>query len=314
MAAPASTFLSYSAKGNREDLSDIIYNVDPTDTPFITGIDRVSATAVLHEWQTDSLAAASTGNAVLEGDDATTDSVTATTRLSNSCQIQDKVARVSRTQNSVLKAGRRNELAYQIVKKTKELRRDMETTALQNQAEATGDATTARTMGALLAWVNTNTSKSGTSAADGSLGNTKRTDGIKRAFTETLLKSVLRDCWDNGGDPDCIMVGSFNKNAMSSFTGGATKFKDVEDRTLVAAVDYYESDWGVLEVVPNRFMRSRDALILQKDMWAAAYLDPVQVTDLAKTGDSERRQIIVEWTLEARNEKSSGGVFDLTTS
>lgn len=316
MALPASTFTSYAAIGQREDLSDIIYNIDPTDTPFFTMAAKATASAVNHEWQTDSLAAASTSNAVLEGDDATTDAATPTVRLGNICQISDKVARVTGTLQAVNKAGRDDELAYQVVKKTKELRRDMESILLSNQAKAAGNATTARALASALAWIGTNTNFGGGSGADpvALLGANTRTDGTQRAFTEAQVKDVLQQCYSSGGDPDVIMVGPFNKQKFSGFTGGATRFDKSEDKKVTAAVDYYISDFGYLKVVPNRFMRARDCLILQKDMWAVAMLRPVSSHELAKTGDSERRQIIAEYTLECRNEKSSGGVFDLTTA
>lgn len=313
MALPTDTFSSYDAIGNREDLSDVIYNVDPTDTPFITSIPRTKATAVLHEWQTDALAAASATNAVLEGDDATTDAVTATVRLSNTCQISDKVPRVTGSQQAIVAAGRKDELAYQIVKNAKELRRDMESSLLANNAEVTGNATTARELGGIEAWYETNVSRDAGGSSGGS-GNTAASDGTQRAFTEALLKAVIKLCWDNGGDPECIMVGSFNKQALSAFTGNATRFKGAEDKELVAAIEIYQSDFGDLEVIPNRFQRARSAHVLQKDMWATSYLRPVQISNLAKTGDSERRQILTEYTLESRNEKASGIVADLTTS
>ena len=313
MALPTDTFTTYSAIGNREDLSDVIYNVDPTDTPFLTGIPRTKATAVLHEWQTDALASASATNHVLEGDDATTDATTATTRLSNTCQISDKVPRVTGTQQAVVSAGRKDELAYQIVKRAKELRRDMESSLLANNAEVTGNSTTARETGGIEAWINTNTSV-GSGGTAGSLGNTARTDGTNRALTETLLKAQIKSCWDNGGDPDCVSCGSFNKQVVSGFTGNATRFKGAEDKKLMAAIDVYDSDFGELEIIPNRFQVAESTLLLQKDMWAVAYLRPVHITNLAKTGDSERRQLLVEFALESRNEKASGAVFDCTTS
>lgn len=284
-----------------------------TDTPFMSGVDRTDAAAVLHEWQTDSLAAASSSNAVEEGDDATTDAVSVTVRLSNTCQISDKVPRVSGTQEQVRKAGRRSEMSYQVAKMSRELKRDMESILLRNGAEDTGGSTTARQLGAVNSWIDTNTS-SGTSGSDGSLGNTARTDGTQRNLTEALLKTVIKSCWDEGGDPDCIMVGSHNKQVISGFTGNATRFKGAEDKQLVAAIDIYDSDFGELQIVPNRFMRARDCLLLQKDMWAVAYLRPFTLYDLAKTGDSERKQLLAEYTLESRNEAASGGVFDLTTS
>jgi hypothetical protein len=313
MVLETDAFTTYSAIGNREDLSDVIYLISPTDTPFLSGIPRTKATSVLHEWQTDALAAAA-ANAVLEGDAATVDAATASTRLSNTCQIADKVPRVTGTQEAVNKAGRKSEMAYQVAKRAQELKRDLEYNMVGvNNAEVTGDATTARELGSVTAWIDTNTSN-GATGTDGSLGNTARSDGTQRALTEDLLKAVLKLCWDNGGDPECIMVGSFNKQTISGFTGNSTRFKGAEDKSLIAAIDIYDSDFGELQILPNRFMRARDCLVLQKDMWAAAYLRPFQLWDLAKTGDTERKQLIVEWTLESRNEAASGAVWDLTVS
>ena len=316
MALPSNTqtvFNTGTTGGNREDLSDVIYNIAPTDTPFITGIPRTDAKAVLHEWQTDSLAAASSANVVIEGDDATTDSHTSTTRLSNSCTISDKVPRVSGTQQAVVSAGRKDDLAYQVVKRTKELRRDMESHMLRNGAEVSGNTTLARQCGGIESWLNTNTSF-GAGGSAGSLGNTARTNGTNRSLTETLLKAELKSCWDAGGDPDCLMVGSFVKQVVSGFTGNATRFIDSQDRELVPTIDIYDHDFGNIQVIPNRFQVAESALLLQKDMWATAYLRPVHLVNLAKTGDSERRQIIGEYTLEARNEAASGAVFDCSTS
>lgn len=313
MASPASTFHTYDQIGRREDLSDIIYNVAPTDTPFITSLPVVKATGVLHEWQTDTLTAAA-ANAVLEGDDATTDAVTATTRLSNTCTISDKVARVTGTAEVVEKAGRRSELAYQVVKKTKELRRDMEFDLIGvNNAEVTGESTIAREYGNMGAWIDTNTSI-GAGGSDGSVGNTARTDGTQRAFTEDFFKTVIRLTFASGGDPDYAMVGPFNKQVISGFTGNATRTKDADDKRLVATIDLYQSDYGDIEVIPNRFSRDRDCWLIQKNMLGIAYLRPVGMTNLAKTGDSERRQVLVEYTLECRNEAAHGLVADLTVS
>ncbi len=319
MGVPAGTFLAYSAIGNREDLSDIIYNIDPTETPFVTGIERARATAVLHEWQTQSLTAANSTNSVLEGDDATTDTATPTARLNNYCQISDKVARVSGTQRAVDAAGRDDELDYQVMLKGKELKRDIETILLANQAKSAGAPATPRAVGAVLSWIFTNTSK-GTNGSDplgGSNGGTSaRTDGSMRAFTEVLLKNVLQSVWINGGDPDTILVGAFNKQQFSTFTGRATPMEQATSRKIVATVDVYTSDFGTLKVLPDRFMRARDVLVLQMDMWALAPLTGRNMvsTTLAKTGDSDQKQILSEYTLEARNEKSSGGVFDVTSA
>lgn len=270
------------------------------------------------EWQTDTLATASTSNAVLEGDDATTDATTATVRMGNYCQIMDKVVRVTGTQQAIDKAGREDELDYQLIKVGKELKRDMEATVLANQARNAGNATTARNFGSVLSYIYTNDGfGSGGASPTGqgaSSGTTTRTDGTQRAFTESLLKTQLQAIWDAGGNPGDIMLGGFNKQVMSSFVGRGTPTEDAKSKKIVATVDVYESDFGTLKVTPNRFMRSRDCLILQRDMWALGFLRNMKTMDLARTGDSERKQLLVEFTVISRNEAASGGVFDLTTS
>lgn len=315
MAIVSNTFETYDAKGIREDLTDVIYNISPTDTPFMTGAAKSKATNTLHEWQTDSLTAATTANAQLEGDDLTTFTTqAATTRLGNVCQISRKDVIVSGTVDVVNKAGRKSEVAYQTAKRMKELKRDMETILTANQAKTTGGATTARTLAGLGAWVYSNDDLGGSGVSPTGDGTDTRTDGTQRAYTEALLKNVIQLCWTAGGDPDTIMVGAFNKQAQSGFAGNATRIIDAEDKRLVAAYDVYESDFGTLKVVPNRFSRSRDGWVLQMDKWAVAYLRPVRLVDLAKTGDAEKKMILAEYTLESRNQAASGLVADLTTS
>jgi len=314
MAQPTNTFDTYDSVGEREDLSDVIYSISPTDTPFLSSAAKTQATAVLHEWQTDALAAAVTNNAVIEGDEATLDASTATTRLSNSSQIMDKTVVITGTQESVDKAGRASEIAYQIAKKAKELKRDMESTLTSNNAEVTGDASTARQLGALGSWVTTNDDMAADGASGAGAGNAAHTNGTQRAFTESQLKSVIKSVWNAGGDPSMIMVGPFNKQKLSGFTGNSTRFDAGADATLYTSVDVYASDFGQLQVVPNRFSRDREAYVLDMDYWGVAFLRDFSMHELAKTGDSEKRQLLVEATLESRNEAASGGVFDLTTS
>ena len=314
MAQPTNTFDTYDSVGEREDLSDVIYSISPTDTPFLSSAAKTQATAVLHEWQTDSLAAASTSNAVIEGDEATLDASTATTRLSNSTQIMDKTVVITGTQESVDKAGRACELAYQIAKRAKELKRDMEATITGNIAEVGGNSSTARKMGTLGSWVTTNDDLASDGASGAGAGNAAHTDGTQRAFTESQLKSVIKSVWNAGGDPSMIMVGPFNKQKLSGFTGNSTRFDAGADATLYTSVDVYASDFGQLQVVPNRFSRDRDAYVLDMEYWGIAFLRDFSMHELAKTGDSEKRQLLVEATLESRNEAASGLVADLTTS
>jgi hypothetical protein len=254
---------------------------------------------------------------VLEGDDATTDAVTPTVRLGNICQISDKVARVSGTQEAVEHAGRDSEMNYQRVLKGLELKRDLEFILVgSNTAKNAGAIGTARLTASILSWIKTNNSSGGGAGAAPATadGAATRTDGTQRAFTEALLKPVLQSIWNNGGDPGVILVGGFNKQQFSTFTGRSTPQENATSKKIVNSVEVYEGDFGTMKVVADRFMRARDCLILDMDYWAVDYLRNMVSIDLAKTGDSERRQILAEYCLVSRNEKASGIVADLTTT
>jgi len=320
MTMATSAFNTFSAIGNREDLTDDIYRVEPTKTPFWTGIDRASASAVNHEWQTQALAAAA-ANAQLEGDDnIVSDAGTVTVRLGNICQIARKSPRVTGTQRVVDHAGRDDEMAYQEMLKGLELKRDIEYNMVGlATAKVSGATTTARKLASVMAWIKTNTEKGGGTAADPTAadGTSARVDSATlTAFTEARVQSVIKKAYDAGGSPDIIMLNSFNKQQFSSFTGRGTPTQDQASKKITAAVDTYESDFGRFKVVPNQFMRQRDVFILDMDMWAYAPLPGRSFTsfNMAKTGDSDAKVVLTEWTLEARNEKASGGIFDLTTA
>lgn len=315
MTIPTNAFTTFGSIGNREQLLDFIANVSPTDTPFMSKAGKSKATATFVEWQTDSLAAASTSNAQLEGDDYTAAAITATTRIGNRCQISAKPFTISRTQDIINKAGRGTEMAYQLVKKTKELKRDMEAIMTQNQASVTGNTTTARKLGSLETMITTNTSINGDTGGGFSSSNwVVISDGTQRVFLESLLKTLLQAVFTSGGDPDTLMVGPFNKVQVSGFTGNATRMTESADRKLVTAIDVYVSDWGELRVVPNRFQRDRTAFALQMDMYQVAYLDPITPDDLGKTGDATKKLLTVEYTLVNKNEAASGVIRSLTTS
>ena len=319
MAVPTNTVSAHNRVGIREDLEDVIYSISPTETPFMTNIAKGTADQVKHEWQTDALASASTGNAQVEGDDvATFDSRAATTRLQNYCQISRKTVVVSGTNSAVNSAGRNDELAYQLAKMGKELKRDMESILLNNQAASAGTASTARTLAGLPSWLTNAVRSAGTSTPGADPtgdGSDVATDSdLLVAFSEDNLKAVILECYQDGGDPDMIMVGPFNKQKFSGFTGSATKYKNVEDRTIVATADIYVSDFGELSVVPNRFQRERDAFVLQSDMFECAFLRPFQTKDLASSGDNDKRLLLAEYTLVSRNGDASGVIADCTTS
>ena len=311
------TFKTTDAVGIREDLSDAIYNISPEETPFISNIKRGKVSNTLYEWQTDELAAVDTGNAAAEGGDVTSfDAIAPTVRLQNYAQISTKEIIISDTQEVVNKAGRNSEIAYQIAKKGKELRRDMEAICLANQA-ANGVGT--RTTGSMLAFIKSNTNMGGTGADPdyATLPDDTRTDGTQRAFTETLLKDVIQKCWVAGANPKMVMVGPFNKQALSGFVGIAEQRYQAPSSgqtRIVAAADVYQSDFGELSIVPNRFQRDRDAFVLDPEYAELVHLRPFKQRPLAKTGDAEKRQLVVEWGLKVHQEKAHGLVADLTTS
>ena len=314
------TFTRYDAVGAREDLSDVIYNISPQDTPIMSSIGKTKATAVYHEWQTDSLASANTSNALVEGADATSATLSPTSRIGNYTQIVGKTVQVSGTLEAVDKAGRKSEKAYQLAKASAELKRDIEAIITANQGQSAGNSSTARVMGSLLSYIKTNTNKgSGTTAgADPTtIGVSTRTDGTTRTFQESMLKDVVAKVFTSGGTPSVLMVSPALKQVVSGFTGlsqhryNSTTAGEI---TILAGADLYQSDFGVLQIVPNRFMRTRDALVLDPEYAALAYLRPFQTVELAKTGDSEKTQILAELTLEVKNEAAHGGVFDLSAS
>lgn len=316
MALTTGGFASYAAKGNREDLTDMIYNISPTDTPFVSNIGRGKAKATFHEWQTDSLADVSTTNAALEGGDITVASSTATTRIGNYCQISTASVAVSGTQEVVDKAGRKSEMAYQIAKRGKEVKRDIEAIATRTQGQNAGDATTARKARALESWLTTNDNRgSGGADATGAIYSpTDATAGDMRTFTETHLKDVIQKVFVSGGEPSILMVGPVNKQRVSDFTGRASTRQMVDENTILGAASIYASDFGDLRVIPNRFQRERSAFVLDPEYASIAYLRGFQTKDLARIGDSDRKYMLAEWTLEMKNEAAHGIAADLTTT
>jgi len=308
-------FNAQDAIGQREDLSDVIANISPTETPFQSSIGKTKATAVYHEWQTDSLAAATTNNAAVEGADASDATLSPTVRLGNYTQILQKTIKVSGTLDTVNKAGRKSEKAYQLAKASAEIKRDLETILLSNQGRSAGSSnSTARKMAGLLSWLTTNTSVVTSSNNPTTIGVSTRTDGTQRTFTEALLQAAVANVFTSGGNPKVLMVGPTGKQKVSSFAGiAAQRFAAPADMptTIIGAADVYMSDFGMLSIVPNRFMRARDAFVLDPEYAAVAYLRPFQTNELAKAGDSDKTQLLVEATLEVKNEAAHALIADL---
>lgn len=321
MTIITSTTTTFDIKGIREELSNIIYNISPEDTPFMSNAGRESVENTLFEWQRDVLAAAVSTNAQIQGDDITTfDAVTATVRMGNRTQISRKAIIVADTVEAVSKAGRKAELAYQIAKRSAEIKRDIETNCLANVAAVAGGTGTAPKTGTLLATIGsidgTNVSMGATGAnpTDPLLFTNARTNGTTRAFTEALLKTVLGAVWKNGGSPDTLMVDSIQKAVVSGFAGIATKtYSQGEARpaAIIGAADVYVGEFGTYSVVPNRFQRSLDCWVFDFEYVALTYLRPFQVKDLAKTGDAEKKLLLAEWGLKVYTDFAHGLVTDL---
>ena len=308
------------AVGQREDLSNTIFNIAPTETPVVSSIGKTKATATYHEWQTDDLAAAN-NDGLLEGADAGAASATPTVRVGNRTQIQGKTVHVSGTLDAVDKAGRKTETAYQLAKSGQELKRDMEKTILSNVAQSAGTTTAARLLGGMQTWLKSNfvtmTDGVAPTTAD---GNNVRTEGATAAaFTEAKLKECVKKVFENGGSPTMLVVPPTQKQVVSEFAGIAAQRYEApkaKATTIIGAADVYLSDFGTLSVVPDRFMTADDtpaeqALVLDPTMASIATLRPFQSQLLAKTGDSEKHQMIVEYTLAVNNEKAHGIVADL---
>lgn len=317
MAAPTNTVTTLTSKGNREDLEDVIYRVAPEATPFMSNIGSSKATAVLHEWQTETLAAANPDNAVLEGGDVgTADAGNYTTRVGNYNQIFSKTAVVSGTQQAVKSAGRSNDMNRQIILKGKELKTDLEAALIRNGASNAESGGTARKTGGALAWLTSNTSV----GAGGSNGGFSAgvvgaaTNGTQRAFTEAQLKTVLASAFNNGGRPSQMYAGATQKQEFSAFTGIAQIRNDAPGKKqaiIIGAADVYVSDFGDLAVIPHPYGLTRDVLVIDPEMWAVGTLRPIYTQDLSTTGDSIKKQILTEKCLVCRNEKANGAIRDL---
>lgn len=324
MAVPSGTYQTFQQKGLREDLSDLIDDISPTEKPFTRAIGRTSAKATKHEWQTDVLATASATNANIQGDDSAVNTAVPTVRLGNFTQIIKKTVQASRTARTVRAAGRADEFNYQLKKRMAEVGRDLEASLTQNNAATAGSAASAALMASLESWLSTNRTSVGTGTAqttpgaDASLGYpaTAPTDStVTGTLNESDLKAVIRSAWTSGGEPSMIMVGPGTKQKISgSFTGIATRFRDVPSgkaAEITGAADLYVSDFGEFKIVPNRFQRDRTLFVLDTEHFKLATLDGFTMERLAKTGDSDKAHIVGEFTLEVGNEAASGKITDI---
>ena len=333
MAVPGNTVQTYNRVGIKEDLADVIYNISPTECPFMSNAGKGSASQTNHEWQTDGLAAAG-ANAQIEGDDFGNTATLATVRLGNFTQISNKVIGVSGTDQAVTNAGRGDELAYQLAKAGKEIKRDIEFTCIGAETFKTaGAAGTARNTGSVGTWYGGNIAGTATAAnnysaaanttyanAAGAVGAGLNGDGLVkrnangtlRAFTEDLLKAGLKKSFELGGNPDVVLMTASHKQTASGFNGIATNTNNIADKRVIGAVDVYVSDFNEVSFVADRHQQENRVDILEMDKWELSYLRPFETKELAKTGDSDKRMLVTEYTLTARSPNANFGIFALT--
>ena len=311
MAKVTNAFDTYSATADREDLSNIIYNISPMQTPFMSSIGKRNIKNVVFDWQTEVLPTPSSAGQ-LEGFELSRSASTATTRVSNVAMISSRDATVTGSQDASDAAGKRSEMAHQLAIMSKALKRDMEEALCQNGGKTTGNATTARKTGGFESWIKSNYSKAAAGAPTG--GGTAPTDGTQRALTEDLLKDVLELAFTNGGEPSLAICGPVNKQKISGFTGRTQARQFVDANTVEASVSVYSSDFGELKIVPSNRSRERSLLLVDPEFAKVSYLRDFQTVDIATIGDAETKMIVVEYGLEVSNEAAHGIVADLTTT
>jgi hypothetical protein len=331
MAVTANTSETYDNNVIREDLQESYTMISPEETPFQMAIRTESCSNTLFEWPVVELAATDSANRVIEGDSAPgNDAPTLPLRFSNYTQISDKVAEVSHTAQAVdAAAANVQRLSEQVVIKMKEMKRDKEVMLLSNVAAVAGSSGNARTTAGLPAWLSSN-SIFEAGGADPTLSGT--TEGFPNAaatvgttpvvFAEADLNQLIEDIWTDGGNPTLIMVNAGNKRRISTaFAGNATRYKDTVDKKVINSIDFYDSDFGELTIVPNRFQPTNNAggadnnynvFVLDPEYAAITYLDEVQQKPLAETGHSMRTLIWCEYGLQIDNEKAHGVIRDTT--
>lgn len=330
MTVPAATFQTFSQIGRREDLSDMIYNISPTKHPFTSAVKKTKATQSKHEWQKDALASASATNGIVEGDDATANTADPTVRLGNQLQTLRKVVQVSGRARKIDAAGRADEFEYQLKKRMSELGNDLEAALSQNNAATAGSASSAPLMASFESWICSSATAVGNYISAGT-GTAQTTIGVNAAagypvtapvdstvagtLTEAMLKYVLRACWTQGGEPSMVVVGPDVKQKISgSFTGIATRFRNVnsgDQAEIISGADLYVSDFGDIKIVPSRLSRARTVLVIDPDLLGIASLRSFQMERLAKTGDSDKAEILGDYTLEVRDPLGHGKIADV---
>ena len=279
---------TYAAVGNKDDVSDIITNIAPYDTPLYSRIARGKATQTNHEWLEDTLGEGEK-NKEVEGFTFSTVDAEPRQRLNNFTQIMSRGVHVTGTQEAVQHYGVRSEMAYQMAKKMKELAFDCEKAIIEQENKVAGSMSIPREFGGLPYWIISNV----------------LTSGGSRALTFDLINTALEQTWNAGGRPTMLLVSPRNKRVISTFTAGHTKYMNGnETRKLTQIISVLETDFGTLQCVTDRFMPNDVIYGLDPEYIRKAFLRPFRTYDIPKINDMIRRVVYGEWTLEMRAEKA----------
>ena len=311
MAQVTNAFDTYEATSDREALSNIIYNIAPHATPFMSAIGKNSVKNVTFDWQTETLPSAS-GTGEIEGFEISRAATTATVRESNVAMIQSRNSTVTGSQQASDPAGVKSQIAHFMALNAKALKRDMETALTGNYAKVAGSASAARQTRSFESWITSNDSR-GSGGADGS-ASAAATDGSQRDLTEALLKAVLQTGFGNGAEMSMAICGPYNKTVISGFTGRSNVRQVIETDTVEASISLYASDFGELRIVPDNFSRERSLLLVDPNYAAVSYLRDFESVDISTIGDAITKMLVVEYGLQMSNEAAHGIVADLNVS
>lgn len=311
MAQVTNAFDTYEATSDREALSNIIYNIAPHATPFMSAIGKNSVKNVTFDWQTETLPSAS-GTGEIEGFEISRAATAATVRESNVAMIQSRNSTVTGSQQASDPAGVKSQIAHFMALNAKALKRDMETALTGNYAKVAGSASAARQTRSFESWITSNDSR-GSGGADGS-ASAAATDGTQRDLTEALLKAVLQTGFGNGAEMSMAICGPYNKTVISGFTGRSNVRQVIETDTVEASISLYASDFGELRIVPDNFSRERSLLLVDPNYAAVSYLRDFESVDISTIGDAITKMLVVEYGLQMSNEAAHGIVADLNVS
>ena len=313
MAKVSNAFTTYAAQANREQLANVIYNIDPFDTPIMNAIGRRNVSGRIFDWQTESLPAVDDGNAREEGFELSRSASTPTVRVSNTTQISSRDATVTGSQEAADAAGKKSELAHQMALVSKALKRDMEKILSGAQARNDGNDTaggTARKTRAIEHWITTNVSY-GSGGANPASATATVTDGTRRNLTEAMFNDALEQAYTAGAEPKVAIVAPPLKRKISAFTGRTGSQIPISKAEVINSVDVYKSDFGDIRIQPSRWVRNRTVMLLDPEYAALAFFRNFTSKDLATVGDAETKMILAEWGVEMKNEAAHAKIADV---